>query len=89
MSLVGIVPLSGLGNLQIGLDTMNDLLEVYDIDDHRVFQKAPSWDSLDNFCVREFIQWQALIPIVLVVHHTCMEHILEHLVHSLCLTNGL
>jgi hypothetical protein len=40
MSLVGIVPLSGLGNLQIGLDTMNDLLEVYDIDDHSVSKGA-------------------------------------------------
>jgi hypothetical protein len=44
---------------------------------------------LITIVVREFGQWQALVPTVSVVRHTCMEHILKHLVHLLCLTIGL
>jgi hypothetical protein len=36
--------------------------------------------------VIEFSQWKALVPTVSVVYHTCTEHILEQLVHMLCLT---
>jgi hypothetical protein len=44
---------------------------------------------LVTIVVREFGQWQTLIPTVLVVYHTCSEHILKDLIHSLGLTIGL
>jgi hypothetical protein len=39
--------------------------------------------------VIELSQWQTLLPLVLIVHHTCMEHVFQHLVHTLCLTISL
>jgi hypothetical protein len=39
--------------------------------------------------LNEFGQWQALVPTVAIVHHTRTEHILEHMVHTLCLTISL
>jgi hypothetical protein len=39
--------------------------------------------------VRELRQWQALVPTVLIVHHTRTKHVFQHLVHMLCLTIGL
>jgi hypothetical protein len=39
--------------------------------------------------VREFIQRQTLVPTISVVHHMNTEHVLQHLVHTLCMTIGL
>jgi hypothetical protein len=39
--------------------------------------------------VRELIQRQTLAPTIPIVHHTCTEHVFQHLVHRLYLTIGL
>jgi hypothetical protein len=108
-SLVGILLLSRLGSLQIGLNMMNNFLGLHDKIGAKVhpltrfnpiqrctasaaiksFERCHLETLLITIAVREFGQWQALVPTVSVVHHTCTEHILEHLVHSLCLTIGL
>jgi hypothetical protein len=51
------------------------------------------WFHLETFLIvfvlRELSQWHALVPTVLIVHHTHMEHVFQHLVHMLCLTISL
>jgi hypothetical protein len=39
--------------------------------------------------VREFSQWQAFVPFVLIVQRTSSEHVLKNVVHSLHLTFNL
>jgi hypothetical protein len=39
--------------------------------------------------IRELSQWQTLVQAVLIVHHTRTEHVLQHLVHTRCLTIDL
>jgi hypothetical protein len=53
------------------------------------FERCHLETLLITVVIREFGHWQALIPTILVVHHTCTEHVLKHLVHLLCLTIGL
>jgi hypothetical protein len=53
------------------------------------FERCHLETFLITVVVREFSQWQALVPIVPIVHHKCTEHIFSYLVHMLCLTIGL
>jgi hypothetical protein len=53
------------------------------------FKRCHLETLLITVVVREFSQWQTLVPTVLIFHHTCTEHILKHLVHTLCLTIDL
>jgi hypothetical protein len=53
------------------------------------FERCHLETLLITIVVREFRQWQTLVPTISVVHHTRVEHVLKHLIHTLCLTIGL
>jgi hypothetical protein len=53
------------------------------------FEKLHLETLLITVIVRELNQQQTLVPFVLIVHHTSLEHIFKNLVHSLRLTIGL
>jgi hypothetical protein len=53
------------------------------------FERCRSETLLVIVVVRELSQQQALVPFVLIVQHTSLEHIFKTLVHSFCLTIGL
>jgi hypothetical protein len=52
------------------------------------FERCHLETLLITVVIREFSQWQALVPTVSVVHHIRTEYILKDLVHSLYLTIG-
>jgi hypothetical protein len=53
------------------------------------FKGCHSEPLLITVVVRELSQQQTLVPFVMIVQHTSLEHIFKNLIHSLCLTIGL
>jgi hypothetical protein len=39
--------------------------------------------------VRELSQQRTLVPTIPIVHHTCTEHVFQHMVYTLCLAVDL
>jgi hypothetical protein len=53
------------------------------------FEGCHSKTFLITIVIREFNQWQTLVPFVRLVQYTSSKHILKNLIYPLCLTIGL